>query len=145
MRWQLNGIDESGSGPDDGVCGNILMDENCKDFGVFQDKVISSTSDNADEEEDEDVDEAVDIEIEKNSFVVKEISVPESMVANEPEKKVIVNEPEKKEIVKEPLKKAVVKEQEKHKIVNESEPKKIATTQFHQRNERPVSSPITVK
>ncbi|XP_057727240.1 reticulon-like protein B21 [Arachis stenosperma] len=140
----INGIDESGSGPD-GVCGNVLMDESCKDFGVCQDKVISSTSDNADEEEDEDVDEAVDIEMEKNSFVVKEISVPESMVANEPEKKVIVNEPEKKEIVKEPLKKVVVKEQEKHKIVNESEPKKIATTRFHQKNERPVSSPITVK
>ncbi|MED6131777.1 hypothetical protein PIB30_013028 [Stylosanthes scabra] len=152
----MNGIDGSEPGPD-GVCENVPMDENCKDFGVCQDKIISSTSENAEdgvddeeegeeEEEDEDVVEEVDIEMEKNSFVDKEISVPESKVPNEPEKKVIENEPEKKEIVKEPLKKVVVvKEQEKHKIVNELEPRKIASRRFHQRNERPVSSPITVK
>ena len=117
-------------------------DGNCKDFGVCLEKVISSNSDNVgmikcspvhvdgdfddvvvdDEEEDEEI----DVEMEKGSFDVKEISVPESKVVNEPERKEVVNVPAKQ------------------KIVNEPEPKKVVTTnrQFHQKNERPVSIPI---
>ncbi|KAG5080826.1 hypothetical protein JHK86_004891 [Glycine max] len=120
-------------------------DGNCKDFGVCLEKVISSNSDNVgmikcspvhvdgdfddvvvdDEEEDEEI----DVEMEKGSFDVKEISVPESKVVNEPERKEVVNVPAKQ------------------KIVNEPEPKKVVTTnrQFHQKNERPVSIPIAVK
>ncbi|KAK7265098.1 hypothetical protein RJT34_32714 [Clitoria ternatea] len=128
-------------------------DENCKDFGVCQDKVISSSLDNADmvhvddeegedegeEEEEEEVGgEEIDIEMEKWSFDVKEISIPESKVVNEPESKEVVNEQESK---------TVVNEAEKQKIVNEPKPKKSMTTnkRFHQKNERPVSVPITVK
>ncbi|KAG5052515.1 hypothetical protein JHK87_004713 [Glycine soja] len=120
-------------------------DGNCKDFGVCLEKGISSNSDNVgmikcspvhvdgdfddvvvdDEEEDEEI----DVEMEKGSFDVKEISVPESKVVNEPERKEVVNVPAKQ------------------KIANEPEPKKVVTTnrQFHQKNERPVSIPIAVK
>ncbi|KAK7329943.1 hypothetical protein VNO77_24125 [Canavalia gladiata] len=128
--------------------GKNVTDENCKDFGMCQEKVISSSSDNSDlvrcspvhvdgdsdddeeyEGEEEEVDEEIDIEMEKGSFDVKEISIPESEVVNEPEKKEVVNEPEK------------------HKIVNELEPKKAVITnrRFQQKNEGPVSVPITVK
>ncbi|KAK7388359.1 hypothetical protein VNO78_23175 [Psophocarpus tetragonolobus] len=128
--------------------GKNAIDENCKDFGVCQEKVISSGSDNAgfmkrslghvdgdsDYEEDEEEElkatdnERVDIEMEKGSFDVKEISLPESEVVNEPERK-------------------VVDLPEQQKIVTEPEPKKIVSTkrQFHKKNERPVSVPLVVK
>ncbi|XP_006600547.1 reticulon-like protein B21 isoform X2 [Glycine soja] len=120
-------------------------DENCKDFGVCLEKVISSNSGNVgmikcspvhvDDDDEDDVveeevdDEEIDIEMEKGSFDVKEISVPESKVVNETERKEVVNVAAKQ------------------KIVNEPEPKKVVSTnrQFHQKNERPVSVPISVK
>ncbi|TKY54707.1 Reticulon protein B21 [Spatholobus suberectus] len=156
-------LDESRNGIDGlaGGSGRIVIDnrkndtnENCKHFGVCQEMVISSSSDNAgmvkcspvpvdgdsgdvvyddeEEEEGEEVeedDEGFDIEMEKESFDVKEISVPESKVVNEPERKEVVNVPEKQ------------------KIVSEPEPKKVVSTnkQFHRKNERPVAVPITVK
>ncbi|XP_061375780.1 reticulon-like protein B21 [Gastrolobium bilobum] len=134
------------------------IDENSKDFGACQDNVISSSSDNAgvvkcspvhvdgdsddfiddeadegeEKEEEEELmeeDDEIDIEMEKRSFDVKEISIPESKVVNEPERKVVVNETGK------------------HKIVNQQESKKAANTntRYHQKNERPVSVPLTVK
>ncbi|XP_027901730.1 reticulon-like protein B21 [Vigna unguiculata] len=88
-------------------------DENCKDFGVCQEKVISSSSDDAsmvkcslvhvdgdshgDEEEDEE--EEIDTEMEIQSFDVKEINPPKSKVGNKPEKE-FVNVPEKQKIEK---------------------------------------------
>ncbi|CAJ1958357.1 unnamed protein product [Sphenostylis stenocarpa] len=125
-------------------------DENCKDFGACQEKVISSSSDDAsmvkcspvhvdgdsddddDEEEDEEEvemnDEEIDIEMEKESFDVKEINVSESKVVNEPEEK-FENVPEKQ------------------KILSEPEPKTVLSTdrQFHQKTERILSVPLTVK
>lgn len=75
-------------------------------------------------EEEEKVDEEIDIEMEKRSFDVKEINIPEPNVVIEPEKqKVVVNE-------RAAPKKAVP----------------VSTTrQFHQKIERPVSVPLTVK
>ncbi|XP_019417910.1 PREDICTED: reticulon-like protein B21 isoform X3 [Lupinus angustifolius] len=105
-------------------------DENCKDFEVCQENVISSNSYNVSvvndegDEEDEIDEEEVEIELEKETFDVKEISIPES------NSNVVVHEPEKKK-----------------KILNESEPKKIvsANMRFHHRNEKPLSVPIVVK
>ena len=138
------------------------------------DDVVNGEGEEEEEEEEEEVeeDEEVDIEMENRSFDVKEISIPESKFVNEPEKKVVVNEPEKKGLVNEPEKKVVVdepekkvvvkepekqkivngpekkvvvKEPERQKIVNEPEPKKVVSRRFHQKNERPVSVPHTVK
>lgn len=140
-------------------------DENCKDFEVCQEKVISSSSDNVsvvddeadegdDEEEEEEVeemDEEVKIEMAKESFDVKEINIPESnsKVVMEPEnKKIVLNEPEKKVAVSEPEnKKVVINEPEKKKVVKDTEPKKVVSAhmRFHHRNERPVSVPLAVK
>ncbi|OIV99851.1 hypothetical protein TanjilG_26189 [Lupinus angustifolius] len=149
-----NGIDGSNGG-----CKNIEIgnekndddDENCKDFGVCQKEVISSSSDNigvvagdsvefiddeADEgkEEEEVVDEEIDIEMEKRSFEVKEISIPEPKFVNKPEKK----EPENQKVVNEP---------ESRKVVNETESRKVVSIsrKFQQKIETPVSTPLTVK
>ncbi|KAG2372249.1 hypothetical protein LR48_Vigan05g043900 [Vigna angularis] len=116
-------------------------DENCKDFGVCQEKVISSRSDDAsmvkcspmhvdggshdDEEEDEEEvemdDEELDIEMEIQSFDVKEINAPESKVVNKPEKE-FMNVPEK---------------QKTEKVVR-------TDRHFHQKHERLLSVPLTV-
>ncbi|XP_047150174.1 reticulon-like protein B21 [Vigna umbellata] len=116
-------------------------DENCKDFGVCQEKVISSRSDEAsmvkcspmhvdggshdDEEEDEEEvemdDEELDIEMEIQSFDVKEINAPESKVVNKPEKE-FMNVPEK---------------QKTEKVVR-------TDRHFHQKHERLLSVPLTV-
>ncbi|KAJ1379759.1 Reticulon [Sesbania bispinosa] len=148
-----NGTETDGSA---GESGNNLIDngknddadENCKDFGVCQ-EVISSSSENAgmvkcspvhvggdsddegeEEEEEEVVDEEIDIEMEKRSFDVKEISIPESKVVNDLQRRVVVKEPEKQKV-----------------LVNEPEPKKAVTNnkQLHKKYERPVSLPLTVK
>ncbi|XP_014500655.1 reticulon-like protein B21 [Vigna radiata var. radiata] len=113
-------------------------DENCKDFGVCQEKIISSSSDDAsmvnvdgdshddDEEEDEEEvemnDEEFDIEMEIQSFDVKEINAPESKVVNKPEKE-LMNVPEK---------------QKTEKAVR-------TDRHFHQKHERLMSVPLTVK
>lgn len=142
-------LDESDGGGSGKILidnGNNGADESCKDFDVCQEKVISSSSDivgmvksspvhvdgeNSDDviddeggEEEEKVDEEIDIEMEKRSFDVKEINIPEPNVVIEPEKqKVVVNE-------RAAPKKAVP----------------VSTTrQFHQKIERPVSVPLTVK
>ncbi|KAF7838153.1 reticulon-like protein B21 [Senna tora] len=172
--------DENGIKDDD-------SDEICRDFGVCQEKIISSTdnvssepkcspelsvlidgdtevvlNEEAEEEREEDEEEAMDediqIEMEKESFDVKEISVPEPKIVKESENKKVVNELEKKVVVKEPEKKVVsvneqekkmvMKEPENKKAVNQSEPKKLLSShrRFQQSNERPVSIPsLSVK
>ncbi|RDX85246.1 Reticulon-like protein B21, partial [Mucuna pruriens] len=151
IRKDKSQLDESRNVMDGlaGESGRIVIhngkndsDENCMAFGVCQEKVNSSNSDNAgmvkyspvnaDEDSDDDgeeEDEEIDIEKEKGSFDVKEISVPESKVVNEQERKEVVNVP---------------KEQ---KIVSEPQPTKVVSInrQFHQRNQRPVSVSITMK
>ncbi|XP_068499245.1 reticulon-like protein B21 isoform X1 [Phaseolus vulgaris] len=119
-------------------------DENCKDFDVCLEKVISSSSDDAsmvkcqpvhvvadshdddddddddDEEEDEEEeevevdDEEIDIEMEIQSFDVKEINAAEPKVVNVPEK------------------------QKTEKALS-------TDRQFHQKHERLPSVPLTVK
>ena len=199
-----NGVDESDGGCDEKIeveGGKNDADENCKDFDVCQEKVISSSSDNvdvvkcsselsvqaggdtdhvvvddeADEEGDEEeevvMDEEVEVEMEKDSFDVKEISIPESkvvkepenknavvnepdekivvsepenkkVVSNEPEKKKVVNEPESKKVVNEPESKKVVKEPESKKVVNEPEPKRIVSA--HMRFHHSRERPVSV-
>lgn len=121
----------------DGGCGKEVIengkndsDENCKDFGVCQEEVISSSSNdvgvvNGDSDEvidggEEQEEEEFDIEVEKRSFDVKEISIPQTKVVNEAEKQ---------------------------KVVNEPDPKKVVSTnrRFHHKNATPVSVPLTVK
>ncbi|KAI4335560.1 hypothetical protein L6164_014196 [Bauhinia variegata] len=149
-------------------------DENCKDLGVCQEKVIStsSSSDNVDvvkcspellaavdgdsdaglgdepdvgDEVEEEVDEEIEIGVEKESFDVKEITISESKVVKESEH--LVKESENKKIVNEPEKKKIVNEVQNNKVANESEPKKIVSSyrRFQQNNERQTATPVTVK
>ncbi|KAL2338511.1 hypothetical protein Fmac_012957 [Flemingia macrophylla] len=148
-------LDESRKGFDelDDESGRIVIDngktdsdENCKDFGVYHVisngmvkcspvhvdgnsyDVVADDDDGEEEEEEEDAEE-IDIEMEKGSIDIKEVSVPETRVVDEPERKEVVNVPEKQ------------------KIVSEPEAKKVGSNniQLHQKNERPVSVPIIVK
>ncbi|KAI4344274.1 hypothetical protein L6164_011520 [Bauhinia variegata] len=151
-------------------------DENCKDFGVCLEKVISTSSssgnvgevkcspelsaafdgnpdaglgdevDERDEVEGE-MDEEIEIESEKDSFDVKEISIPESKVVKESENNKLEKESENKKIITEPERKKIVNEQRIDKVVNEPEPKKIVNSysRFRQNNERQTSTPVTVK
>ncbi|XP_057429452.1 reticulon-like protein B21 isoform X2 [Lotus japonicus] len=153
--------DESSNGVDgsDGGCETEKIevedevlnddDENCKDFDVCQDKVISSNSDNAgvvlslpelsvqvggdsdDVSVDEEDEECEEEEMEEEVVVEDEeieIEMEESFDVKEisiPESKV-VKEPENSKVsVNEPDKKMVISEPENKKVVNEPEPKKV--------------------
>jgi len=130
-------------------------DENVEDFDVCQEKEISSNVGvvqnspesvvhvGGDSESDGDVvdDEEIEIEMENESFDVKEISIPESKVTVKQQENdmVDVNEPEKKIVLNESEKKVVTNEAEQKKVVN-------ANMRFHHKNERrPVSVPLVVK
>ncbi|XP_065848810.1 reticulon-like protein B21 isoform X2 [Euphorbia lathyris] len=72
-------------------------EESCKEFGVFQEQIISDEEDAAiDEDDDDDEETEIEIEVEKKSVDIVEIKLPEAKSAEEKPKKVEISKPNNK-------------------------------------------------